>query len=56
MSLLTSAEYKCLDCGDKFENVIQCIVHLLRWKHEQYRLGDSDIIYVIKNPNNVKEF
>lgn len=42
-------EYKCLDCGEIFENRIAAVKHHLETKHQNFELIACDIRVSIKS-------
>jgi DNA-directed RNA polymerase subunit RPC12/RpoP len=47
--MTSHGEYKCLDCGDVFENRIQAALHHLNTKHQNYELVATGIKMNIKS-------
>jgi len=43
------ADYRCLDCGEVFENKTQAIIHHMYTKHENYELIGSDLKMRVKS-------
>lgn len=43
------ASYRCLECGEIFENKIQAVIHSIETKHENYEMLGSGLIINIKS-------
>lgn len=43
------ASYKCLECGEIFENRVQAVIHHMLTKHENYAMIGSDIVMKVKS-------
>lgn len=41
-------KYKCLDCGEEFENKIAAVIHAVATKHQNYDLVGTDVKLTVK--------
>ena len=42
-------EYRCLDCGEVFENRVQALIHHVSTKHQNFELIGTDCKMIAKS-------
>lgn len=46
--MIAIADYRCVECGEIFQNRVQAIKHSIEWKHENFEIIGCDIKIRIK--------
>jgi DNA-directed RNA polymerase subunit RPC12/RpoP len=46
---MINAEYRCLDCGEIFDNRVQAIIHHMETKHQNFEVRGCGLKMTVKS-------